>query len=527
MKIFKVNKMSWKNFFLSQKVTLWLTCFLFSSYHSNLNAEFKSLTILYTNDMHAQLFPRLTGEGTSTRKLGGFANLATLVRGFKEESANTIYLDAGDYFSGPYIGPLTKGQAVIESMNLLGLDATCIGNHEFDYGWQNLLQQFERAEFPIFNGNIFFQGTDKLLWNNPYGVIRKNNINIGVIGLHGQFAFYDTVNPEMVKGLEARDEHRYLQKYIDELRSITDLIILMAHHGRPRIGSNDGMSDVERNLYSDLILAKKVDGLDVIISGHTHQGTAKALVSNGTIIVSTNAYTSELGKLDIQIDTNKGRVASHSNKLIKIFDDEINDDPEMFSKITSWGKKVQGFADEQLAISEKRLVRAYDKESNMGNLFADALLQFDSRIDLAIVNSGSLRQDINMGPVTRGDLVSAFPFPNTLVMVRIKGSQLRDIFDHAAQMTNGVLQVSKGTRYLFEPGKGVREIWINDRILADEKFYWVASSNFVIAGGDGYSEFEHAIERIETGENIVDIVEDFLVRKKIYHPVYEDRLIPK
>ena len=193
-------------------------------------------------------------------------------------------------------------------------------------------------------------------------------------------------------------------------------------------------------------------------------------------------------------------MTSHSNKLIKIFDDEINDDPEMFSKITSWRKKVQGFADEQLAISEKRLVRAYDRESNMGNLFADALLQFDSRIDLAIVNSGSLRQDINMGPVTRGDLVSAFPFPNTLVMVRIKGSQLRDIFDHAAQMTNGVLQVSKGSRYLFEPGKGVREIWINDRILADEKLYWVASSNFVTAGGDGYSEFEHAIERVETAK---------------------------
>ena len=74
----------------------------------------------------------------------------------------------------------------------------------------------------------------------------------------------------------------------------------------------------------------------------------------------------------------------------------------------------------------------------MGNLFADALLQFDPRIDLAIVNSGSLRQDIDMGPVTRGDLVSAFPFPNTLDMVQIKGSQLRDIFDHAAQMTNGV-----------------------------------------------------------------------------------------
>ena len=134
----------------------------------------------------------------------------------------------------------------------------------------------------------------------------------------------------MAKGLEARDEHKYLQKYIDELLADHRPNNTDGPSREAKNTSNDGISDVERNLYSDLILAKKADGLDVIVSGHTHQGTAKALVSNGTIIVSTNAYTSELGKLDIQIDTTKGRVTSHSNKLIKIFDDEIKDDPEMF-----------------------------------------------------------------------------------------------------------------------------------------------------------------------------------------------------
>ena len=128
---------------------------------------------------------------------------------------------------------------------------TCIGNHEFDYGWENILEQFKRAEFPILMETSSLKGLI-----NCYGIIpmgnKKNNIKIGVIGLHGKFAFYDTVNPEMAKGLEARDEHRYLQKYIDELRPITDLIIPMAHHGRPRIRSKDG-KDVEGNLYSDLI----------------------------------------------------------------------------------------------------------------------------------------------------------------------------------------------------------------------------------------------------------------------------------
>ena len=519
--------MFFKKFFILRNATLWLMCFLFFAFQSTLYAANKSLTILYTNDMHAHLFPRVESRVSSTRKVGGFANLATLVKSFKKESDTTIYLDAGDYFSGPYIGPLTRGRAVIESMNLLGLDATCIGNHEFDYGWENMLSQFERAEFPIFNGNIFFEGTDDLFWENPYAIIKKGNVNIGVIGLIGEFAFYNAVNSKMVKGLEARDEQRYLQKYISELRPVTDLVVLIVHHGVPRRQLNEGMSNVERNLYSDLMLAKNVDGLDVIVSGHMHQGTSDALVSNGTVIVSTNAYTSELGKLDIQIDTTKGQITSYSNKLINIFDDEIKDDPAMVSEIGHWKKEVQGFADRRLAISKRKLVRAYDKESNMGNLFADALLQYDLSIDLALLNSGSLRQNIDEGPVTKGDLVSTFPFPNKLVLVKLKGSRLRAIFDHAAKMTNGVLQVSRGTRYSFEAGKGVQEISINGRMLEDEKLYWVATSDFVVEGGDGYSEFDHSVQRVDTGKKIVDLVEDFLVQERIYYPVYEERLVIK
>ena len=89
-----------KNFFISGNATLWLGCFLFFAFQSTLHAANKSLTILYTNDMHAHLFPRIESRVSRTRKVGGFANLATLVKSFKKESDTTIYLDAGDYFSG-------------------------------------------------------------------------------------------------------------------------------------------------------------------------------------------------------------------------------------------------------------------------------------------------------------------------------------------------------------------------------------------------------------------------------------------
>ena len=504
------------------KKTTTIISFIFLSI--SLEAEIKEINILHTNDLHSHLFPHIETWISDTREVGGFANLATLVKKEKEFNPNTIYIDAGDYFSGPYISTLTKGRAVINSMNFLGLDAACIGNHEFDHGWDNMLEQMKEATFPILNGNIFFEGTDRLVWDNPYKIIKKGGLNIGIIGLHGKFAFYDTINFKMTEGIEARDEEKYLKKYIKELEPITDLIILSVHQGMPGRQSSIGLTDVERNLYKDILLAQNVPGVDVIVTGHAHQGTSEALVSNGTIIVSTNAYTVELGKLQIKYDTEKEKIVSHSNKLITVFDDEIEDDPDMLNEITFWQEEVDKIASRPIISSNEKLVRAYGKESNMGNLFADAIADFDERIDMAVVNSGALRQDIEAGVITRGDLISAFPFPNTVVMTKLKGAQIKKIFNHAAGMTNGILQVSKGTKYSFTPGDKVKEIRIQNKLIIDNAEYWVAAPNFVTQGGDGYWEFQNSIEYIDSGILVLDAAENFLKGKKLYEPKLEGRV---
>jgi len=271
-------------------------------------AEIKSMSILYTNDLHSHLLPSIQTRISETRPVGGFANIATLVREKKLSDPDTIYIDSGDYFSGPYVSTLTNGAAVIESMNYLGLDVACIGNHEFDHGWENTLEQLNKASFPIVNGNIFYKNSDQLFWDNPYVILNKAGLKIGVIGLHGKFAFYDTINFKMIEAIETRDEVYYLKKYIAELKPITDIIILSIHGGMPGRQSSIGLSDVERSLYADIMLAKEVSDLDIIITGHAHTGTPQALISNDTIIVSTNAYTSELGELQIFFDTEKKKL---------------------------------------------------------------------------------------------------------------------------------------------------------------------------------------------------------------------------
>ncbi len=499
--------------------SIFIISFSFETY-----AEVKELTILHTNDLHAHLFPRIAPWISESRKIGGFANLATLVKQEKQLNPNNILIDAGDYFSGPYISTLTKGEAVIRSMNYLGIDAACIGNHEFDHGWDNMLEQIKKANFPILNGNLFFEGTDQLVWDNPYLILERAGLKIGIIGLHGKFAFYDTINFKMTEGIEARDEEEYLRRYIKKLEPITDIIILAVHQGMPGRQSTVGLTDVERNLYKDILLAQNVPGVDIIVTGHAHQGTEKALVSNGTIIVSTNATATELGKLQIQFDTEKKKIVSHSNKLITIYDDELKDDPDMLKEITYWQEEVDQIAKVPVVSLTEKLVRAYGKESNMGNLFADAIASYDKRIDIAVVNSGALRQDIEAGTITKGDLISAFPFPNTVVMTRLKGIQIKKIFDHAAGMTNGILQVSKNARYSFTPRKNANDIWIKGKLIEDNKEYWVAAPNFVTQGGDGYLEFQSSIEYIDSGILVVDVAENYLNNIDLYQPEYGNRV---
>ncbi len=113
-----------------------------------ININEKQLIILYTNDLHAHLEPQRIYWISETRTIGGFANIATPVKKEKQNNPNAVHFDAGDYFTGPYISTLTKGEAIIDVMNHLSIDAACIGNHEFDHGWQMVeIGAFKTASF--------------------------------------------------------------------------------------------------------------------------------------------------------------------------------------------------------------------------------------------------------------------------------------------------------------------------------------------------------------------------------------------
>lgn len=492
----------------------------------------KAITLFYTNDLHAHLEPQKIGWISDTRLVGGFANIATLVKQAKAADPNTLYVDAGDYFTGPYISSLTKGAAVIDVMNTMSLDAACIGNHEFDHGWANVPLQLEKAQFPVLNGNIFLKAApDSLLWNKPYTVITVNGVRIGIIGLHGRFAFYDTIADEMIQGVECRDEEAYLKKYIAELKDKSDLIVLLVHEGIPGRQSSTGATDVARNLQKDIELAQHVPGIDIMVTGHAHQGTKEPLVANGTIIVSTDALGLELGKLQFYYNPQTDKIFAFSNQLEYLFDDAVEDDPVTVAAIANWKEKVKQITEEKVCTIPVPLTRSYGEESPMGNMVSDALLEAFPGVDMVFTNSGGLRQDIPAGEVTVGQLISAFPFPNTVVICELKGSDILSLLEHGAGLTNGILQVSRGVKMEYDTagaiGRRVLYCTLNGKALDNNKTYKVATSNFVADGGDGYAAFKNAVISKRTGVEIVQLMKEYLLRQKLYTPFVEGRIVVK
>lgn len=467
-------------------------------------ANARDVTLIYTNDLHAHVEPyKVPWIADGKRDVGGWANITTLVKAEKSKSKATWFFDAGDYFTGPYISSLTKGKAIIDVMNTMPFDAVTIGNHEFDHGWDSTLLQLSQAKFPIVQGNIFYQNSSKLFWDKPYTILEKDGVKVGVIGLHGVFAFDDTVSAATRVGIEARDEIKWLQRYLDELKGKVDLTVLLVHEGTPARQSSMGGTDVRRALDKDIQTAGQVKGLDILITGHAHVGTPEPIKVGNTLILSTNSGGIDVGKLVLDY-TKPHQFTVKKFELKTIYADEWKPDPQTKQVIDSWNKKLDVEVQQTVAQSPVELTRAYGESASLGNLAADALLAAAGKnTQLALTNSGGIRNEIPSGAITMGAVISTFPFPNELATMNLTGKQLRTLMEHAASLSNGVLQVSKGVEMKYDSSKptGQRVVLftLNGKPIEDATLYHIATQSFLADGGDGFTTFTEGKARNTAG----------------------------
>ena len=486
----------------------------------------REVTILYTNDFHSAFDPIPAYWLPGEPKLGGAAQLASLINQYRQRAQTSFLFDSGDMFTGQ-LSFLTRGEALMEMMISMHYDAMAIGNHEFDYGSANFTRQMSLVPFPVLGANIYYKGTNHR-YARPYTIIERNGVRLGVIGIIGGDAI-GVVPAALVTDLEFRDPEPEVAAAVKELKDKVDLIVVLSHQGKtgPQQTDAEAHPDLQRDFDEDIKLCGDVPGIDIFIGGHAHIGIEKPYVhpQTGTIIVQTYGYGTRMGYLKLTVKDKK--VIAHQGELVKVWSDQLKPDPAVAAKLAYYKQLVAPQIGEVLGVNKKRLVRDYRAESTLGSFVADVMRE-RANADVAIENAGGLRWDIPAGEINKGHVLDALPFLNYLWTYEMTGAQIREVLEHSLSLIHGMAQVS-GLRAVYDMrqpvGHRLVELRIGGQLADDRKRYRVAITNFIAEGGDEYYTLMKS-QPIEKGPLLSESVMDYFRKHHEVTPPTMGRLVP-
>jgi 2',3'-cyclic-nucleotide 2'-phosphodiesterase (5'-nucleotidase family) len=433
----------------------------------------KSITILHTNDMHANFIPHeaMWVRETPKPKVGGFNELSFAVDSIRKINKATLLLDAGDVMTG---NPITEydyegaqGGALFEMMNRIGYETWCFGNHDFDLGQKNSFRLATIAKFPTVSANIVNDKGEYPVNNKPFVMLEKNGLKIGIIGIMSQ-ELYSLVNQNSLVGIKVLSPVATAQKFIDELRPKVDLVVVLSHEG----------------VEDDSVLAANVKGLDVIVGGHSHTRLKKPMVVNGVIIVQTGSNCENLGVLDLTVE--KGKVTKYNDLLLQLWYTSARPKTELSAFIDSVEHGIEKDYSQVIGTLKQDWVRS-DKESGIGNFIADAQREA-AHADVGFMNSTGIRKNVSAGPLTKRDIFEVLPFRNILVTFQLSGAQLKTIVlnfieRHLMIQTSGIrCEWKQGAE-----GKGeIVKLEINGKTWDEKATYTGAASDYFMGEARRY-----------------------------------------
>ncbi|MGB5217770.1 MAG: bifunctional UDP-sugar hydrolase/5'-nucleotidase [Smithella sp.] len=482
------------------------------------SAQPVDLRILYLNDFHGFAEPYQTAG--NQEQLGGIAFLAAEANRLRQERS-ALFLSAGDMIQGNPWTNLFEGKSTIEIMNLMEFSAMVTGNHEFDYGQDVLQKRIQEARFPVLAANI--QGVTGI---KPYVINEIAGLKVAIIGLITEETPV-TTHPRNVKGLKFLPAAEIAKRTIDELRNKSDLVIVLSHLGLP----------------ADVQLAKAVQGIDLIVGGHSHTRVEKPIKIENTLIVQAWEHAKVLGILDLTIQDKK--IIHYAGQLSVIQPDKNKADPLILEIVNRYQKQTDVMLNEVIGETRVDLEGKGSRfqETNLGNLIAD-ILREETKADLAMINGGGIRSDILKGNIRMKDIFSALPFTNHPVVLKVSGQEIKDIFEYGVSdpdQTGGRFPQVSGIIVSFNPahpgGQKVIDIKIGNRPLRTDAYYTLTTNDFLAAGGDGYTVFKKIMESrddgstqssrvilFDSGREIRDMVIDFIKAKKRVSAKVEGRI---
>jgi 2',3'-cyclic-nucleotide 2'-phosphodiesterase (5'-nucleotidase family) len=358
--------------------------------------EVRPLTILHSNDLHAHLLPDEHGNG-------GFARLATAVRDEKMNCAACLYLNAGDLVQGTPVSTLFHGTPVYEIANLLGFDASTLGNHEFDYGWRRVEEFARIAHFPVLSANVV-DANGKSITGQPYIIKPVGGIRVAIIGVVLSDLVGNFVSPAEVGPWKVLPVLDTVKKYAAELRDRSDLIVVLGHiHDR---------EEVEEIL-------KQIPEVSVVIAGHTHVAYPKMMNVDGRVAVLVNSYADQLGRLDLQVDVAGKKLRAADWKKIPI-EAKLAPAPDVERLVNAWEAKVTGLVDVPIGESTRAMTRA---DPELRTIIEKAMAE-QTGADIGWINTGNIRDGLPAGRLLARHIWNILPFDDYIVTGKFKGSQL-------------------------------------------------------------------------------------------------------
>jgi 5'-nucleotidase / UDP-sugar diphosphatase len=466
-------------------------------------ADTLKLTILHMNDPHAHYLPYAESEVQGL--IGGFARAQTVLNEVqarnRAEGRHTLILMGGDLLMGTPFSTAFKGKLGVRLMNKMKFEAMTVGNHEFDYGQDNLLVDLKPLmEFPLLSSNTRTSSGQNVF----HGVLEKkypeSNTTVVIFGLTTTDT-PTTTHPDNVKGLVFDDPIAIAKRILDRVGE-KDLIIALTHIG----------------VYEDKKLAEACPKIDVIIGGHSHTAIFEPMKVNQTIISQAGAYARYVGKLDL--DVVDGKITKYKGELIELTS-AVKEDPEIAAIIAEYKAQLDVGLSKVIGKTEvflegtRRSVRS-GRETNLGLLIAYNMA-VNSRSDVAILNGGAIRGSIKEGDITLNDVYTVLPFPDTVVKMNLSGEDIIAVLQRSAELeqgSGGKLQTF-GLTYTLD-GDRVTIEKVRGQKFDPGKTYSVATNDFLAAGGDGYKVFKEKGKNLyNSGPVISDVLINFVSEKKV------------
>ena len=497
-----------------------------------------SIVVLHTNDVHGAI--------------AGYAKAAALKDAFEARGAYVLLVDAGDFSQGETVVSTSQGATAVELMNLAGYDLAAPGNHEFDYGYENLTKLAKDAEFPIVAANVLYNGKVAFEANKVFTA--PDGTKIGFFGLDTPETA-TKAHPAKIKGvtfLAGQEMFDCAQKQVDALKAEGCKYIVCLGH----LGIDD---ESKGNRSVDLL--EKVNGIDLFIDGHSHStldavaeaagetvekmapaGMVTAETSivtakeGGTLLVSTGTGLVNVGAVVIDAD---GGMTARSIPTDALELTPVKEVADRAAAIEAEIDEAYGvkFAVTAVDLNGEKAPGNRTQETNLGDLITDALAwganEAGTKVDAAITNGGGIRASIAKGDITKKDVNTVLPFGNTLSIVKVTGAELLEALEASTYCTpeavGGFPQVS-GIQFTVDtdkafdagdlyPGSTYHKPASINRVTIqsvggkafDEKaVYTIATNDFMAGGGDTYYAFSAATVNYDLGAAMDEVLMDYI-----------------